>query len=181
MSKINPEDIEELIKNKGFENSWNKGASKETSTEPSQTSTEPSKTSLDNPQSVITKDFSQKYVLIVDDDPDITTLIERLLKPICQVQIEHEPQAALRSVMFKQPDLILLDIHMPDINGIEALKQFNSFFKEKGISTKVIMLTSNNYLDTVEDAIIHGADGYLLKPIDHTDFLKRIEEQFNSL
>ena len=69
------------------------------------------------------------------------------------------------------PDIVLLDIKMPKMDGIEALK----IIKEKYLNTKVIMLTTSDYDKDILDAYNLKADAYIIKPIDTFEFEKKIQ------
>ena len=77
---------------------------------------------------------------------------------------------AVESVPTLLPDLILLDINMPRMNGIEALRQIKATRPE----TRVIMLTVSEDEDNLVDAIRSGADGYLLKHLNAREFLEMV-------
>ena len=77
---------------------------------------------------------------------------------------------AVESVRSSKPDLVLLDIKMPGIDGIEALRLIKSTSPE----VKVIMLTVSEDEASLIDAIRAGADGYLLKHLNAKDFLEMI-------
>ena len=77
-------------------------------------------------------------------------------------------RAAIEAVRRYQPDLALLDITMPEMNGLEALEQIKANFPE----TRVVMLTVSNEDKDLFAAIEGGADGYLLKDLDAQDFLE---------
>ncbi len=77
---------------------------------------------------------------------------------------------AVEAVPTLLPDLILLDINMPRMNGIEALRQIKATRPE----TRVIMLTVSEDEDNLVDAIRSGADGYLLKHLNAREFLEMV-------
>lgn len=77
---------------------------------------------------------------------------------------------AVEAVPSVQPDLILMDINMPRMNGIEALRQVKAIRSE----TKVIMLTVSEDEGNLVDAIRAGADGYLLKHLNAREFLEMV-------
>ena len=79
--------------------------------------------------------------------------------------------AAVEAVRGLKPDLILMDINMPVMGGIEALQQIKSFSPE----AKVIMLTVSEDEANLIEAIRTGADGYLLKHLNAKDFLEMID------
>lgn len=80
-------------------------------------------------------------------------------------QVAVEKSAQLR------PDLILLDIHMPVMNGLEALRQINSTMP----NVKIVMLTVSEDEENLLEAIKSGASGYLLKNLNSQAFIKSLE------
>ncbi len=105
-------------------------------------------------------------ILIVDDDPDIRTLVIRKLSRSGYVCDEaQDGYEALRKVVEDGYDLIIADIKMPKLNGIEMLKQL----KEMEIDIPVIMLTVLRDPGTLRVAMREGAYDYLFKPIDFED------------
>lgn len=138
---------------------------------------------LDNPEQTdenltTLKDLkaSQKNVLLIDDEEDLTTITSRLLGRFCKVRVENDPSSALRELMFNQPDLILLDINMPEVNGIQVLEQLKSLFFKKAVQPKIVMLTSNHTSDIVKKALLKGADGYLIKTLEPEDLCARVRD-----
>jgi len=79
--------------------------------------------------------------------------------------------AAVEAVQRYKPDLALIDITMPKMDGLEALKQIKAIIPE----TRVVMLTVSNEDKHLFAAIEMGADGYLLKDLDAQDFLEILE------
>lgn len=104
-------------------------------------------------------------VLIVDDDPVISRLLERLAtqegcKTVCCVSVEE----AIGGLRESRPDVILLDWHLPGMDGLTALPHF---FKELP-SMPIIMLTVDSNVDAAVEAIKAGAYDFLIKPVDAT-------------
>jgi DNA-binding NarL/FixJ family response regulator len=107
-------------------------------------------------------------VLIVDDQELITASLSIVLGG--QEDIEIVGTAENGKVAFElttqlSPDVVLMDIHMPVMNGVEATRQI----KSQSPSVKVMILTTFEELDYVRDALAAGAEGYLLKAIHPTD------------
>ena len=72
------------------------------------------------------------------------------------------------------PDLVLLDIRLPKLNGIEVLKRIKEI--DEGI--KVILITAYSNLSSRNKAVEYGANDYLTKPFDNNDLLERISKVF---
>jgi two-component system NarL family response regulator len=112
-------------------------------------------------------------ILLVDDHELFRTGIANLLNAQPDMQVVGEAgdglEAHYRAVAFK-PDLILLDVNMPGVDGIEAL----SVIKAELPDTTVIMLTVHDEDEKVFSAIRAGAQGYLLKNTGSVDFLRML-------
>ncbi len=115
-------------------------------------------------------------ILVVDDDEMMTDLIgDELRRLQFNVRIFNEPEDALKSIYEKQPSIILLDIEMPVMNGVEFLKQlFNEKYGIIRENIPVIMVTSQNSLGWVRNSIGTGATDYLTKPFTTDDLLTKI-------
>lgn len=109
-------------------------------------------------------------VMIVDDEREILKMIEASLKKadFRTVKSFHNPLEAIRAYNGSNYDVILLDIMMPEMDGIEVLNRL----KEKNKNVKVIMMTAYSTLDRVLKSHKIGADHYIVKPFKN---LKDIE------
>lgn len=102
-------------------------------------------------------------VLVVDDEADVRELLEDFLAPKgYRTRSVADGTAALREVMREAPDLVLLDIDLPGLNGIEALRAIRGIARE----VKVIMISGKASLDTAKLALAYGAFDYIAKPFD---------------
>lgn len=113
-------------------------------------------------------------VMIADDHELIREGISRVLdmendiEVICKVKSGVE---ALDSIKKCKPDILLLDINMPEMNGIETLQRI----KSTSTKTKIIMLTVYDDIEYVSQSINLGADGYVLKDSDSDTLVKTIK------
>lgn len=107
-------------------------------------------------------DSTRKRVLIVDDEAGVRDSLRLLLKSSFDVHTAEDGQQALSIVDDIKPDLILLDVLMPNLDGMATLKQL----KEKSIDVPVIMLTATNTVKTAVQAMKWGAVDYLSKPFE---------------
>ncbi len=115
--------------------------------------------------------MSKKLILVVDDDRDLVVLLERILvEEGYQVATAYDGSSALTLLDEQKPDLIILDIMMPGINGLEIL---NSVRQTHVIP--VIMLTAKKDEATLRDAFDAGADDYIRKPFRRLELLARIK------
>jgi DNA-binding NarL/FixJ family response regulator len=112
-------------------------------------------------------------VLVADDQEEMRRTVERLLKSECNVvgTVENG-QRVLEVSQSLAPDILVVDISMPVMNGIEAAARL----KQSGSSAKVIFLTVLEDPDFVAAALSAGAVGYVLKPALATDLLLAIHE-----
>jgi signal transduction histidine kinase/DNA-binding response OmpR family regulator len=114
-----------------------------------------------------------EYILIVDDYPDIVLLIQEFLRDQGLPTLVAGSAAELRKAVKKhQIALILLDIGLPDANGIELLPELKADYPD----TAVIMLTAVTDLQTALDCLRQGADDYLTKPVQFSEFLNTIRK-----
>lgn len=104
-----------------------------------------------------------KTILIVDDEEDLCTILDNSLSQDgYRVLTAFNGTMALQLVKKEEPDLVLLDIKMPGMNGVEVLRRIRKMKKE----TVVIMFTAHGTLETARRAMELGAYDYVTKPID---------------
>ncbi len=106
-----------------------------------------------------------RKILVVDDDPDILELTKDFLESHnIQIITTTEGLAVLELAIHEEPDLILLDIVLPDVDGIQVLKTLRSNTLTAFIP--VIMLTGQAAPTYQVDGLVSGADDYVTKPFD---------------
>ena len=106
-------------------------------------------------------------ILIVDDNvTNCEVLQRRLSQHGLQCRVVYDGENALKEVEKKTPDLILLDVILPDINGLELLKEFRS--KHTDDELPIIMVSAFNDVDSTAKCIKLGATDYLPKPLNGT-------------
>lgn len=109
-------------------------------------------------------DAAKPLVLAVDDNPDILLLVSRILGDACNVVTVSNPRTGLKLAAKYVPDLIILDIMMPDIDGIELCGMLK---RETATShIPVLMLTACRLDEQRAQSYSNGADGYVSKPFD---------------
>lgn len=113
-------------------------------------------------------------ILVIDDDPIASMLISKILKDLCKcILVQSDVEEALDWVNENQPDIILLDVMMPDINGYEACRRLKTWENTQHIP--IIFLSSlSNSNDKVKGFEAGGAD-YITKPYFPDEVLVRIE------
>ncbi len=123
--------------------------------------------------------MTKKRILIVDDDSDIVETAAFFLSSSgYQVFVAKNGKEALEQVKEKNPDLVLLDVMMPEMNGLEACRKLKN--NPKTNSIPVVMLTAQGGKQDVDDAIDGGANGYVVKPFNLPDLVERIETILNA-
>ena len=110
-------------------------------------------------------------ILVVEDDPYIAELLQlQLQHRKLQVRCEYDGLSGLEAVAEFDPEVIILDIMLPGMNGVGVLKEL----RQKGIRVPVLMLTARNTeLDKVHSLDL-GADDYLTKPFGMEELAARI-------
>ncbi len=116
------------------------------------------------------------HILCVDDDDKIRELLKVFLtKNNFRVSIAGNANQAKNLVKLFIFDIIVLDIMMPEISGIEFLETFRSF----NTNTPVIMLTASSQLKIKTESYLIGCDDYLSKPFEPTELVLRIKKLLN--
>jgi CheY-like chemotaxis protein len=104
----------------------------------------------------------KKTILIVEDEPELAEVYKTLLTQSgYTVALAHNGEDALKNAHDHQPDLILLDLRMPVMDGVEFLKHYD--LKKQHPEVKVIVFSNYDLQDEIDDAYRLGADRYVLK------------------
>ena len=114
--------------------------------------------------------MSKKSILIIDDEPEILNLLSRFLgkNPNFSVSTFSNPVSAISEIERTNFDLILLDIMMPQMNGLDVLEKI----KAKNEDQKVVMMTAYSTLDKVLKSHKEGATNYVMKPFSSLEALE---------
>lgn len=115
-------------------------------------------------------------ILYIEDNPANLKLVEDILSEFPEINLLSATQASLGMDLARshKPDLILMDINLPDINGIEALKRLQNF--EETYEIPVIALSANAMQKDIDQAIAAGFKKYITKPIDILKFKNMLDE-----
>jgi two-component system alkaline phosphatase synthesis response regulator PhoP len=116
----------------------------------------------------------QHRILIVDDNEANCELLEAYLADVeCVTAIASDGQQAMEQAASFKPDLILLDIMMPKLNGFEVCEKIR---KDPQLSKiMILMVTALNELGDIERAVNAGTNDFLAKPVNRVELLKRVE------
>ena len=120
----------------------------------------------------------RKNVLIVDDEPHIVNLIKLSLnKDKYDVTGAYSGREALLHIEKNTPDLVVLDLMMPGVNGYELCKALRENSKTRNVP--VLILSAKSQMNDKLHAIDVGADDYMTKPFDPMELVKRIKLNLN--
>jgi two-component system phosphate regulon response regulator PhoB len=113
-------------------------------------------------------------ILLVEDDPDIRHLVSyKLTKAGFEVTAVADGLAALRAVRENPPDLVLLDVRMPEMSGIEVCRELRA--GTLGAAVPIIMLTARARPQDLEQGFAAGATEYIIKPFSPRDLQDRVK------
>lgn len=117
--------------------------------------------------------MSAAHILVVDDEPDIRDLVRDILEDEgYEVSLAEGAEAARRARRSRRPDLTLLDIWMPDTDGITLLKEWS---EDEGPGTPVIMMSGHGTVETAVEATRLGAYDFIEKPLSMAKLLVTVE------
>ncbi len=116
-----------------------------------------------------------KKILVVDDEPKIVQVVSSRLKASGYETIAaFDGMQAVQLAHHENPDLIILDIRMPAGGGMSVLK--NLKISAKTATIPVIFLTADASTETKDKVLEMGAEGFITKPFDSEDLLKKVRE-----
>ena len=125
-------------------------------------------------------EMQQKKILAVDDERHIVRLIQvNLERAGYQVITAYDGREALKKIEEEHPDLVVLDVMMPYMNGLEALKQIRANPKTRNLP--VIMLTAKAQDQDVFQGYSYGVDIYLTKPFNPVELLTFVKRIFTEM
>jgi len=116
-----------------------------------------------------------KCILLADDEEDIKTVVSMLLESLgYEVVTAFDGLDTMEKAESEKPDLILLDIMMPVLDGFEVLKRLKANKRTAGIP--ILMLSAAAHTDTISRALSLGAKDYVVKPFDPEKLLEKIKQ-----
>ncbi|MBI4862630.1 MAG: response regulator [Candidatus Riflebacteria bacterium] len=115
----------------------------------------------------------RKKILLVDDS-DTALILERMIlnRQSYELLVARDGQEAIDKALAERPDLIVMDVMMPGVNGFEATRVLRS--KEPTKSTPIILVTTRSEAENMEAGFESGCTDYITKPINGTEFLAKI-------
>jgi len=115
-------------------------------------------------------------VLVVDDDPEIRNFLALLIKKTFRFEVvfAENGKIALEMISTEQPDIICLDISMPEMDGLEFIQHFKE--KDSFKDTLIIVMSAINEKTTVARVVTYGVQNYILKPFNFSDTQARLKK-----
>ncbi len=118
------------------------------------------------------------HILVVDDEPDIRALVKEILEDEgFEVSVAEDARAAREARRARRPDLVLLDIWMPDMDGISLLKEWS---ENSGQGTPVVMMSGHGTVETAVEATRLGAYDFVEKPLSIAKLLLVVRRALES-
>ena len=120
-------------------------------------------------------DRTQARILVVDDNADMREYVQRLLSDVWTVDVAVNGRDALARIAAAVPDLIVTDVMMPELDGIELLRRLRDDPKTAGVP--VILLSARSGEESAVEGLTAGADDYVVKPFSARELLARARTQ----
>ncbi len=115
-------------------------------------------------------------LLVIDDDPSMVRLLESILteslKDCVEIESLTDPEQARQRILESSIDILLTDLEMPGINGLELLR----CAKRRNAFTQVLFLTGHSTRSALLDAMELGATDYILKPVNKDELLELVSQ-----
>ncbi len=116
-----------------------------------------------------------KKIFVVDDEPDVVELLETVLGlEGYRVAAATEGRAALRTVLADPPDLLILDLMMPDMDGMELLKLLR--LDPRGARVPVLIVSAKSGQQDQIGTLQLGADAYICKPFSNKELVAQVRQ-----
>lgn len=118
--------------------------------------------------------IKKSRILVIDDELEVVDLLKkRLEKADYQVVTATDGPQGFKKAVEQKPDLILLDIIMPEVDGLTVLRQLKA--EEATSNIPVVMVTAKGMTDSIFEARKYGATDYIIKPFQWDELLKFIK------
>jgi len=116
--------------------------------------------------------MGKKKILIVDDSDTIALFEKLILGGSYEIVTARNGRLGVEKAVKEKPDLILMDVLMPEMDGVECLKAIRS--REETRTIPVIMVTTKSEQGRVETCYQYGCNDYITKPVDRTELLSKV-------
>lgn len=116
---------------------------------------------------------SKPIILVVDDQPKNLKILGEILTPDYEIIIANNGLSALKSLTLSEPDLVLLDIMMPEMDGFEVIQQIKK--NQRNTNIPVIFLSAKDQPEDIVKGFELGAVDYITKPFNHKEVLARVK------
>jgi CheY-like chemotaxis protein len=125
---------------------------------------------------LIKGDGTARTVLYIEDNPDNLHLVEAIIAQFSNVELLSAPNAVIGYDLStsKRPDLILMDINLPGMSGVQALKRLRDTRETRHI--QVIAVTSNSLPQDIAAGLKAGFDAYITKPIKISELIRTVDQ-----
>lgn len=122
---------------------------------------------------------SKKRIVVADDEPFILSALQDTLSDSYSVTTASNGAEAIKVAQKVLPDLIVLDVMMPEMDGLEACKNLK---RDKATaSIPIILLTAKGQITDIEKGFKSGADAYVVKPFSPARLIEKVEEIFEKV
>jgi DNA-binding response OmpR family regulator len=112
------------------------------------------------------------YILVVDDDQFENTLVQFVLsKEGYEVETLDNPRGALQMIKKREPDLLIIDVMMPYLNGFDFAIQL----RKEGYAIPIMFMTAQDTIESKLQGFNIGADDYICKPFNHQELVARVQ------
>jgi DNA-binding response OmpR family regulator len=116
---------------------------------------------------------NKPYLFIVDDEPSLRLLLTEYLKPIYEIVTLSSAEEALEGLKLSEPKLMIVDLNMEGMSGLELIRQLRNQAKWKQLP--ILVLSSNDSSSHRIEALRAGADDYMIKPFNPEELEVRLE------
>lgn len=121
----------------------------------------------------------KKKIVVADDEPFILSALQDTLSEDYSVYTASNGKEAIKIVEKVMPALVILDVMMPEMDGLEACKQLKK--NKETASIPVIILTAKGQITDIEKGFKSGADAYVVKPFSPARLIEKVEEIFEKI
>jgi DNA-binding response OmpR family regulator len=118
--------------------------------------------------------MAQRKILLVDDSETILMMEQMILqKESYEILMARDGKEGIKKAVEMKPDLILMDVVMPKMNGFEAVKWLRQ--REETKSVPIVMVTTEAEIESMEAGYVSGCSDYVVKPIDGLELLTKVK------